>query len=134
MRVSEEMLESMRAQARQLDDRLSQMSGALGDLQERVQAVEVTAESRDGLVRATVGSDGRLRDLVLDARIYHSADSARLARTIVETTDVAAREARERVKEICAPYVDAETLDDYASGDFDAAMRRFRQRMPFLAE
>lgn len=124
----------MRAQASDLAGQLERITGAFTDLQRRVEAVSVTAESRDGQVRVTVGHDGTVRDLWLDSRIYHTPDAAELARTILDTITVAAQEARQRVKDICEPHVDGETLDVYASGDMKQAMERFRQRLPFVGE
>ncbi|GAA2629399.1 hypothetical protein GCM10010399_71520 [Dactylosporangium fulvum] len=134
MSEDEQRLASMRAQARDLTGQLQRMTGALADLQERIADITVTAVSRDGHVRATVGHDGQPRDLWLDSRIYHSADSAKLARTILDTIAVAAKEARDQVKEVCKPYVGGDDLDQYASGDFAQAMERFRQRLPLREE
>jgi DNA-binding protein YbaB len=130
VRVDNDMLQAMRAQAEGLATRLEQMTGAMSDMQERIEAVTVTAVSRDGLVRVTVGSDGKVRDLVLDSRIYHNADSTKLASTILDTMAVAAEEARVRVLDICRPHVPAEALEQYATGDLSAAMARFRDQLP----
>ncbi|MGW4502695.1 YbaB/EbfC family nucleoid-associated protein [Micromonospora sp. NPDC004336] len=134
MPANEDLLESMRARARDLTGQLQRMTDAMGGLQEKIGQVSVTAVSRDGLVRATVGSDGRPRDLHLDARIYHDADATALARTILDTIEVAAAEAADQVREICRPYVDAQTFDSYASGDLTQVMERMRQRLPFTEE
>lgn len=125
-------LAGLRAQAGELAGRMQRMTGALADLQQQIRAVEVTATSRDEYVRVTVGHDGVVRDLWLDSRIYRHADSAALARTVLDTIAVAVQAARERVREITEPYVDGETLDSYASGDLTEAMERFRQRLPFV--
>ncbi|MBB4960449.1 YbaB/EbfC family nucleoid-associated protein [Micromonospora polyrhachis] len=134
MRVDDEMLAAMRARARDLTGQLQRITDSMDGLQERIGQVSVTAVSRDGLVRATVGSDGKPRDLHLDPRIYHDADAAALARTILDTIEVAAAEARERVKEICQPYVDGDSFDSYASGDLTQVMERMRQRLPLTEE
>lgn len=134
MAVDRETVRAMQVQAEELTDRLHRMTGALTELQEKVREVSVTAVSRDGLVRVTVGSDGKPRDLQLDSRIYRSADSARLAATILDTIAVAAEEARERVVELCRPFVPEEALRQYAEGDFRQAMERFRQQLPFMEE
>jgi DNA-binding protein YbaB len=133
-RVDGEMVRAMGEQVRALSTRLHQMTGALSGIQEKIQELSVTAVSRDGLVRVTVGSDGKVRDLQLDSRIYHSADSAKLASTIVDTMTVAAQEAREQVLDICRPHIPTDALEQYASGDFTQALTRFRQHLPQIVE
>ncbi|ROT33092.1 YbaB/EbfC family nucleoid-associated protein [Micromonospora sp. HM5-17] len=134
MTVDPETVRAMRAQAEELANRLRQMTGSMSTLQERLADIRVTAVSRDGLVRVTVGSDGKPRELSLDARIYREPDSQRLAETILDTIEVAGEEARRRVMEICRPFASEEALQQYADGDLTGAMERFRRQMPFMGE
>src|SRR4051812_40181107 len=50
------------------------------DMQRQLPELRVTAESDDGLIRATVGPRGELLDLRLDHRIYRDMDADALAR------------------------------------------------------
>jgi DNA-binding protein YbaB len=134
MPVDDEMLHAMRARAREARDQFERLAGVFGDLQQDIQAVSVTAVSRDGLVRVTIGHDGRVRDLQLDSRIYRNADSSKLARTILDTIEVATVEARQRVMELCKPHVPAGALEDYASGNLKQAMVRLQREMPSMGE
>ena len=134
MRIDGEMVAAMRSEAEQLTNQLERMTKELSSLQEKLRDISVTAVSRDGLVRVTVGSDGKPTDLSLDPRIYQQPDSARLASTILDTMAVASEEARRRAMEICQPFMPDGALDDYAEGDFTKAMERFRQRMPFMGD
>ena len=134
MHVDGEMVAAMRVQAEELASRLEKMTGQLTELQEQVRQVSVTAVSRDNLVRVTVGSDGKPRELVLDAGIYRNPDSARLARTILDTMEVAGEEARRQVMELCRPFASEEAIQQYAEGDLNGAMERFRRQMPWLGE
>jgi|HigsolmetaAR206D_1030411.scaffolds.fasta_scaffold00626_12 DNA-binding protein YbaB len=134
MTIDPETVRAMRAQAEELGNRLRQMTGSMLGLQEKLAEVRVTAVSRDGLVRVTVGSDGRPRDLFLDPRIYREPDADRLAATILDTIEVASEEARRRVMDICRPFASEEVLQQYADGDLTGAMERFRRQMPFMGE
>jgi DNA-binding protein YbaB len=66
-------------------------------LRERVDVVTATAESDDGLIRATVNGRGGLLELELDARIYRVPDSRQLAARVTRAVRDAIDDVRARV-------------------------------------
>ena len=81
----------------------------MDDIQERLAAMAVTAESPDGLVRATVGPRGQLIDLKLDRGIYRRDDPDQLARTILRTVEQAVAKTTDQVQEILGEYLPADS-------------------------
>ncbi|BCJ53287.1 hypothetical protein Asp14428_47620 [Actinoplanes sp. NBRC 14428] len=118
-----------------LDDvfgRYQRLRSDVDDIQRRLAEVRISAESEDGLIRATVGPRGQLLDLRLDRRIYRDMDAGRLSHAIVETTARAAELAAAEVQRLMAGYLPADSgpmryLRDDDLGSLlhrqDAAMR-----------
>lgn len=102
---------------------LRRLRDGLRTVQEWLVDVRVTAESDDGLIRATVSGRGELLDLDLDPRIYRAPDSRALATAITATVRQAKRQAAERAavhtRRVLAPGRD--TGGDPA---FDPLLRR----------
>ncbi|MFC6022186.1 YbaB/EbfC family nucleoid-associated protein [Plantactinospora solaniradicis] len=97
--------------AGELSGRLAEYSRLTDDvlaMRDGIDKIRVTAESPDGLVAATVGGRGELRDLELDPRIYREPDAAALARTIVGTIRDAAGAAAQDAARIAARLIRAE--------------------------
>jgi DNA-binding protein YbaB len=91
--------------------------------------VEVTRESWDGLVAATVGAQGELIALDLDPRVYRHPDARALADTIVETVRSATAAVRDRVVELFAPLVDEEQMRMHLDGDLEGVLDRLTQQL-----
>ena len=53
-----------------------------------------TAQSDDGLIEATVGLYGEVRELVLDPRIYRAADATALAESVRDVINAAVADAQ----------------------------------------
>ncbi|PRY27230.1 YbaB/EbfC family nucleoid-associated protein [Pseudosporangium ferrugineum] len=118
-----------------LDDvfgRYQRLRSDVDDIQRRLAEVRISAESEDGLIRATVGPRGQLLDLRLDRRIYRDMDAGRLSHAIVETTARAAELAAAEVQRLMAGYLPVDSgpmryLRDDDLGSLlhrqDAAMR-----------
>lgn len=66
-------------------------------LRDHLDTVTASADSADGLITATVGGRGELRELWLHPRIYRMSDSARLAAEITGTVRAAVAEVRAQV-------------------------------------
>lgn len=81
-------------------DELRHLRDGLRTVQERLADVRETAESDDGLIRATVGGRGEVLDLDLDPRIYREPDSRALATAITATI----RRARQRAADRAAAH------------------------------
>ena len=87
--------------------------------------LRVTAESDEGLVRATVGGRGQLLNLKLDRRVF-LMDPAELGRTIVDTVQEAAELATGQVQAIMAGYLppDSGSMRFLKDQDFGSLLRR----------
>lgn len=118
-----------RALRARFDDVVSQydrLRSGLDEMQERLSKLAVTAESADGLVRATVGPRGQLIDLKLDPDIYRRADADELARRILRTVEQAVARTTDQVREMVGEYLPADSgaarfLDD---GNFGTLLAR----------
>lgn len=91
------------------------MARAFKRVQEKLADIEVTEESDDGLIAATVGARGELRALDLDPRIYRSQDATALADDILATVRKAAgaagRQAYDAAVEVLPPRATYEDTD-----------------------
>ena len=112
-----------------LDDvrgQYAQLKAGLGELQQTLAALQVTAESPDGLVRATVGPRGQLVDLHIDHRSYRTVDADELAFAIVATVRAAVADTTEQVRKLVGDHLPADS-DGSAflpDGDFGQFLRR----------
>ncbi|MFC4858806.1 YbaB/EbfC family nucleoid-associated protein [Actinophytocola glycyrrhizae] len=91
------------------------MARAFKRVQEKLVDIEVTEESADGLIAATVGARGELRALDLDPRIYRTQDATALADDILATVrkaaDTAGRRAYDTAAEVLPPHATYEDTD-----------------------
>jgi DNA-binding protein YbaB len=128
-----------RALRARFDDVYSQyerLRSGMGELQQKLADMTVSAESPDGLVKATVGPRGQLVDLKLDQRIYRTDDARHLARTIVETVQRAAGKVTDEVQELVSGYLPADSAaaSFLRDGDFDTLLARQDRVMREAAE
>jgi DNA-binding protein YbaB len=98
------------------------------ELQSALEGVRGTAESPDGLVQATTSGRGELIELILDPRIYRTADAEALAQDITKTIQEATTRAQEQVyakarRGLFPAGTDPETVDL----EFDAFLEHVRQ-------
>jgi DNA-binding protein YbaB len=77
--------EALRNDLEDVYGRYEELRSGVDELQRSVAALQVTAESADGAVRATVDADGNLVDLLLSSTACREWDVNTLARVIVET-------------------------------------------------
>ncbi|GAA2640665.1 YbaB/EbfC family nucleoid-associated protein [Paractinoplanes durhamensis] len=94
------------------DDVVSQyerLRSGLDDMQERLARMAVTAESPDGMVRATVGPRGQLIDLKFDPDVYRRHDPDELARTILRTVEKAVAKTTDQVQELVGEFLPADS-------------------------
>ena len=118
-----------RAQAEALRARFERLAAEAPAVHAEARRVQVTRESWDGLVAATVGAQGELLALDIDPRVYRHPDSRALADTIVQTIQLATAEARDRVVELFAPLVGAEQMRMHLDGDLDGVLDRMAQQL-----
>ncbi|SDT30398.1 YbaB/EbfC family nucleoid-associated protein [Actinoplanes derwentensis] len=81
----------------------------LDDLQERLSAMTVTAESPDRMVKATVGPRGQLVDLKFDPEAYRRLTPEQLSRTVLRTVEQAVAQTTDQVQEIVGEYLPADS-------------------------
>jgi len=117
---------ALRARFDDVFGQYQRLRSGMDDLQQRLAALQVSAESEDGLIRATVGPRGQLIDLRLDRRIYRDMDAAELGRKIVATTEKAAAQVAEQVQQMMAGYLPADSgpMQFIKDNNFGSLLRR----------
>jgi DNA-binding protein YbaB len=117
---------ALRARFDDVRGQYDRLRAGMGELQQQLSTMAVTAESRDGLVRATVGPRGQLTDLRLDPRIYRAGNTEELARTIVTTVQEAVAKTTDQVQALVAGYLPADsgTAAFLRDGDFGSLLKR----------
>lgn len=96
-----------------------QIADEVAEIQRKMAAIRATAESADGLVRATVGARGELLGLLLDPRIYRDRDADALATTIAKTIRRAVRQAQGEVFPLVQRFLPANATAATTDLDFD---------------
>ena len=130
MDVSEHPLAAgRRAQVETLRADFERLAARAPAIHAEARQVEVTRESWDGLVAATVGAQGELVALDIDPRVYRHPDARALADTIVETVQAATAAVRDRVVELFAPLVPAEQMRMHLDGDLEGVLDRMTQQL-----
>jgi DNA-binding protein YbaB len=121
---------ALRARFDEVYGQYQRLRSGLDDIQRRLADMRVSAESADGLVRATVGSRGQLTDLRLDRRAYRLAPDD-LSRTIVDTVQQAAVRTTREVETLMAAYLPADSgpMRFLRDNDFGSLLRRQDQIM-----
>lgn len=107
------------------------LRSGLDDLQEKLAEMRVSAESEDGLIKATVDPRGQLIDLRLDRHVYRDMDPDQLSRTIVTTAAKAVARTTEQVTELMAEYLPADSgaMRFVRDNDFSSLLHRQDQIM-----
>ena len=117
---------ALRARFDDVYGQYQRLRSGMDDIQQRLAELRVSAESEDGLIRATVGPRGQLIDLRLDRRIYRDMDAAELGRKIVATTEQAAAQVAEQVQQLMAGYLPADSgpMQFIRDNNFGSLLRR----------
>lgn len=123
--------QELRAVLDDVREQYARLKAGMGELQRSLAALQVTAESPDGLVRATVGPRGQLVDLYIDHRSYRTVDADELAFAIVATVREAVADTTEQVRKLVGDHLpaDSDGLAFLPDGDFG----RFLQRQDTVA-
>ncbi|MDA0632355.1 YbaB/EbfC family nucleoid-associated protein [Nonomuraea sp. MCN248] len=107
--MSEEFRLTVEALAKEYNQRTAGLRKAYGQLSE----LTATAESRDGMVRVTVGARGQVMSIKLDPRVYRKLSPSELAQAILHQIGAAGRQVTDRTKELMKPFMpDDLPLDD----------------------
>lgn len=122
---------ALRARFDDVFGQYQRLRSGLDDVQRRLAEMRISAESEDGLIRATVDSRGQLVDLWLDRRVYRDLDPAELSRSIVETAARAAGRTTLAVEELMAAHLphDSGPMRFLRDNDFGSLLRRQDQIM-----
>ena len=123
-------LQAMRAQADELMARFESMRSGYTDLQQKLRAVQGSATSKDGMVKATVGPRGQLIKLELDPRIYRRPNSRELAATITETVQQATETAMKSIEELMRPFVPDAQFQAHMNFDFEGVFQQLDRDLP----
>ncbi|MEU7903857.1 YbaB/EbfC family nucleoid-associated protein [Actinoplanes sp. NPDC049118] len=117
---------ALRARFDDVYGQYNRLRSGMDDMQRRLAELRVSADSDDGLIRATVGPRGQLLDLRLDRRIYRDMDAGELGRKIVATVARAAANTSEQVEQLVAGYLPADSgpMRYIRDNDFGSLLRR----------
>ncbi|WP_235999407.1 YbaB/EbfC family nucleoid-associated protein [Qaidamihabitans albus] len=99
------------------------------EIRARIADIEVTADSPDGLISATVVGRGELSDLYLDPRIYRTKDSKALAKAIVDTISDAVAQSHDELFEITRHYLPPTAKRDSTDVHTDAFLHQLGKKI-----
>ncbi|GAA1786869.1 YbaB/EbfC family nucleoid-associated protein [Planosporangium flavigriseum] len=110
----------------QVHEEYAHLRVGLGELQQRLARLQVSASSDDGTVTAVVGPRGHLVRLELDPRIYREPDAVVLASRITETVQRATAKAASETSALLADYLpgDSAAMSIIRNNDFGAVLKR----------
>ncbi|MGA8112392.1 MAG: YbaB/EbfC family nucleoid-associated protein [Actinocatenispora sp.] len=113
----------------ELMDQYRTMRDNVSAMQEQVREIVGTAESEDGLVRASVGYRGDLSGLEIDPRVLRSYDSLTLSETILAVAQAATTDLRRQMTETMSPYL-PESLGDLGGIEKQVDLKRLLPEDP----
>lgn len=102
--------DQLRANAEHLEEKVIRRRKALDWAARETEAARGTATSADGSVRVTVDQTGMLTELDIDPEALRQRKDTELARLIVDTTQQATADARNRVRDAYQGLVNEGTL------------------------
>jgi DNA-binding protein YbaB len=95
--------------------RYEELRSGVDELQRSLATMQVSAESADGAVLATVNADGDLIDLRLDQRACREWNVDTLARVIIETVQHAAAGKHRQVEQLVTAHRPPQEADPRAA-------------------
>ncbi|WP_433827817.1 YbaB/EbfC family nucleoid-associated protein [Actinoplanes sp. CA-015351] len=103
------MTETLRTDLEDVYGRYEELRSGVDELQRSIATMQVSSESEDGAVRATVDADGRLINLTLNPDAYREWDANTLARVIVQTVQNASADKYDQIENLVTNHRPAET-------------------------
>ncbi len=103
------MTETLRSDLEDVYGRYEELRSGVDELQRSIATMQVSAESADGAVRATVDADGRLVNLMLHPTVCREWDVNTLARVIVETVQNASAGKYDQMQHLVTHHRPAES-------------------------
>jgi DNA-binding protein YbaB len=122
--------QALRARADELMAQFERMRSGVGDLQQRLKAVNATVTSDDGFVTVTVGPRGQVVKVEFDPRIYRRPNSKELSATVTDTIRRATEKAMADVEELMRPFVPDSQFQAYMDHDLDGVFRQLDSELP----
>jgi DNA-binding protein YbaB len=92
--------QSLRNDLQDVYGRYEELRSGVDELQRSLATMQVSAESEDGAVQATVDADGRLVDLRLNPQACREWSTETLARVIVETVQHASAGKSHQIEQL----------------------------------
>jgi len=117
---------ALRARFDDVFGQYQRLRSGMGELQQKLAATKVTASSKDRLVHATVGPRGQLVELRIEPRAYREHQPHQLADLITRTVQDAVDRTTEKVQELVAGYLPADSgaAGFLRDGNFDHLLKR----------
>lgn len=99
------MTDVFRATVEELAGRVDQQVRRVREAYEEINAIESTATSPDGLIQVTVGPQGQVRSIDLNARVYRKLSAKELADALMRQIDRATADVTERRRRLMEPLM-----------------------------
>jgi DNA-binding protein YbaB len=124
--------EELRTSLEEAAETHRQRMAGLARMRAELTNVSVTARSRDGLVRVRLGPGGRVREIRFEPQVYERLNPQRLAATVMELIDKAAREVAEREREVVAEHLPDSAAERLRQAEDD--LSKYFPKGPILSE
>jgi DNA-binding protein YbaB len=126
----------LKARFAEIQDSYERVRDGLAELQQRINALCVTAASANDLVKATVDARGQLVRLNLQPRVMREFDHEALERLILTTVRTATAQATEQVAELMTQFspTGSSAAAYIRSGDYNDLLRRTDEMVGYRPE
>lgn len=134
------MREDLQAHLDDLMEQYQAKRAQFQDLQRQMSSAEATVTAADGMVKVTVGPQGRLTGLEFDPRVYRKLSPTELAECVLAAVQEAGGQVGDQMRAALEPLVpdgtsygetgkvDLSKLLPERPDDFDALKERYRLR------
>ncbi|MGH3387967.1 MAG: YbaB/EbfC family nucleoid-associated protein [Actinomadura sp.] len=134
------MREDLQAHLDELMEQYQAKRAQFQDLQRQMSSAEATVTAADGMVKVTVGPQGRLTGLEFDPRVYRKLSPTELAECVLAAVQEAGGQVGDQMRAALEPLVpdgtsygetgkvDLSKLLPERPDDFDALKERYRLR------
>jgi len=134
------MREDLQAHLDELMEQYQAKRAQFQNLQQQMSSAQATVTAADGMVKVTVGAQGRLTGLEFDPRVYRKLSPTELAECVLAAVQEAGSQIGDRMRAALEPLVpdgtsygetgrlDLSKLLPERPDDFDALKERYRLR------
>ncbi|MEV5493992.1 YbaB/EbfC family nucleoid-associated protein [Nonomuraea fuscirosea] len=99
------MTDVFRATVEELAGQVDQQVRRVREAYQALNAIESTMTSSDGMIQVTVGPQGQVRSIDLNARVYRRLSTAELADTLMRQINRATADVTERRRRLMEPLM-----------------------------